>query len=214
VNFVRNAVEVNNSVFKEQDLRHDYAHDAFVMLVEGKHVLPKEIAMQIKSGTSYCKPTTCNIPAKAGQLTFWAGHDMDTLGIVYDPDEDMAYWVDLKVEARQRTRGQREQTGAVIEFPKSPWNRFDARMFREFLVPTLQGKTPLIGMWNMLFQKGNRVRSTPSLHFNISFSCETSSTVTSRLSPPLCLRSFCTRPTPGRFCYDAQSSPYRYDVLC
>jgi hypothetical protein len=49
-----------------------------------------------------------------------------------------------------------------------------------------------------LTRRCSLLRSTPSLHFNISFSCETSSTVTSRLSPPLCLRSFCTRPTPGR----------------
>src|ERR1700722_19113696 len=95
VNYVRKLVEVNNSIFKEQDLRHDYGHDAFVLLVEGEQVLSKEIAMQIKSGVSYCTPTTCKIPATGGQLTFWAGHDLETLGVVYDPSEDMAYWVDL-----------------------------------------------------------------------------------------------------------------------
>jgi hypothetical protein len=34
VNYVRGVVEANNSVFKELDLRHDYGHDAFVLLVE------------------------------------------------------------------------------------------------------------------------------------------------------------------------------------
>lgn len=150
VNYIRGVVEANNSVFKEQDLRHDYGHDAFVLLVEGEQVLSKEIAMQIKSGASYCTPTTCKIPATGGQLTFWAGHDMDTLGVVHDPDEGVAYWVDLKIEARHRTRGRREQTGAVIEFPKCPLNRFDVRMFREFLVPTLQGKVPLIDLQTAL----------------------------------------------------------------
>ncbi len=146
VNYVRALVEAANSIFKEQDLRHDYGHDAFVLLVEGEQVQPKEIAMQIKSGVSYCTMATCKIPASGGQLVFWAGHDLDTLGVVYDPDEKMAYWTDLKVEARQRTRGQREQAGAVIEFPKSAWNRLDARMFREFLVPTLLGKMPLVDL--------------------------------------------------------------------
>jgi hypothetical protein len=146
VNYVRGVVESNNSVFKEQDLRYDYGHDAFVLLVEGEHVLPKEIAMQIKSGASYCTPTACKIPATGSQLVFWAGHDLDTLGVVHDPNEGVAYWVDLKVEAKIRVRGQREQSGAVIEFPKMPWNRIDARMFREFLVPTLQGKAPLIDL--------------------------------------------------------------------
>src|SRR5665213_1815134 len=96
VNYVRDVVETNNSIFKEQDVRHDYGHDAFVLLVDGERVLPKEIAMQIKSGASYCTPTTCKIPATRGQLLFWAGHDLDTLGVVYDPGEAMAYWVDLK----------------------------------------------------------------------------------------------------------------------
>jgi hypothetical protein len=85
VNYIRGVVEADNSVFKEQDLRHDYGHDAFVLLVEGEKVLPKEIAMQIKSGASYCTPTTSKIPATGGQLMFWAGHDMDTLGPRHRP---------------------------------------------------------------------------------------------------------------------------------
>jgi hypothetical protein len=144
VNYVRAVVESNNSVFKEQDTRHDYGHDAFVLLVEGERVLPKEIALQIKSGASYCTSETCKIPATSGQLEFWAGHDLETLGVVYDPNEDMAYWVDLKVEARELRRRHRDHAGTVIEFPKVLWNKLDVRMFREFLVPTLQGKVPLI----------------------------------------------------------------------
>jgi len=146
VNYVCGVVESNNSVFKEQDLRHDYGHDAFVLLVEGEKVLPKEIAMQIKSGTSYCTPTGCRIPATGSQLNFWAKHDLETLGVVYDPAEGAAYWVDLKAESQQRTACRQGETGAVIEFPKCAWNRFDALMFREFLVPVLQGKAPTVSL--------------------------------------------------------------------
>ncbi len=146
VNYVRTIVEANNSIFKEMAQQHDYGHDAFVLLVEGEQVVPKEIAMQIKSGASYCTPTTCKIPATNSQLTFWAGHDLVTLGVVYDPNEKAAYWVDLQREARERTNRRREQTGALIEFPKSVWNRFDARMFAELLLPTLQRKTPRIDL--------------------------------------------------------------------
>jgi homoserine acetyltransferase len=146
VNYVRSVVEANNSVFKEIDRQHDYGHDAFVLLVEGEQVLPKEIALQIKAGATYCTATTCRIPATAGQIAFWAGHDLVTLGVVYDPDEDAAYWVDLQTEARNRTFGRREQAGAVIEFRKSGWNRLDARLFAQFLVPTLQGKAPYVDL--------------------------------------------------------------------
>jgi hypothetical protein len=141
VNYVRGVVEANNSVFKEMN-QYDYGHDAFVLLVEGEQVLPKEIAMQIKSGASYCTPTTCKIPARAGHLAFWAGHDLVTLGVVYDPGENVAYWVDLQAEARDRTRGRLQSAGAVIEFQKAEWNRLDTHMFGAFLVPTLQRETP------------------------------------------------------------------------
>jgi hypothetical protein len=126
--------------------QHDYGHDAFVLLVENEQVIPKEIAIQIKSGASYCTLTTCKIPTTASQLEFWASHDLITLGVVYDPNEGLAYWVDLQSEARERTRDRQEQKGAVVKFPKSAWNLLDVRMFAEFLVPTLQGKTPKIDL--------------------------------------------------------------------
>ena len=141
VNYVREVVEANNSVFKEMN-QYDYGHDAFVLLVEGEQVLPKEIAMQIKSGASYCTAKTCKIPATAGHLAFWAGHDLVTLGVVYDPAEDVAYWVDLQAEARDRTRRRLQSTGAVVELKKAEWNRLDPHMFAAFLVPTLQHKAP------------------------------------------------------------------------
>lgn len=146
VNYVRGVVEANNSIFKEQDLRHDYGHDAFVLLVEEEQVSSKEIAMQIKSGVSYCTQTSCKIPATGGQLTFWAGHDLVTLGVVYDASEKAGYWIDLKEEAKHLLRGRREKRHATIEFPKLVWNRFDRHMFRDFLVPVLLGKAPLLDL--------------------------------------------------------------------
>ena len=145
VNFVRGVVELNNSIFKEIDQRHDYGHDAFVLLVEGEHVIPKEVALQIKSGTSYCTPTECKIAASAGHLAFWAEHDLETLGVVFDPSKNSAYWIDLKAEARAQLVGT-SRVGATIRYPKSAWNRFDAHLFSAFLVPALQGKVPNIGL--------------------------------------------------------------------
>jgi hypothetical protein len=121
VNYVRALVEENNSVFKEIDQRSDYGHDAFVLLVEGERVIPKEVAMQVKAGSSYCTPSTCKVPATAEQLAFWAEHDLTTLGVVYDPNEGVAYWVNLQAEARKRIQS-RSQKGALIVFPKARWN--------------------------------------------------------------------------------------------
>ncbi|HYC05550.1 MAG TPA: DUF4365 domain-containing protein [Azospirillaceae bacterium] len=142
VNFVRCAIEANNSVFKEIDVRHDYGHDAFVLFVNGENVTSKEVALQIKSGKSYCRKYTCRIPATRQHLEFWRSHDLITLGVVYDPAENTAYWIDLKEEARYLIRQHRAQSNFVIEFPKSPWNMLNEEMFRRVLLQTIQGKAP------------------------------------------------------------------------
>ena len=150
VNYVRTVVEECNSIFKEHDLRADYGHDAFVLIVDGEKVTSTEIAMQIKAGVSYCTPKTCRFQATGGQLTFWAGHNLTTLGVVYDPSEKVAFWMNLKAEAQSLTRGRREQKGATIEFAKTAWNRLDQKLFAEFMVPVLRNRTPTIDMHTAL----------------------------------------------------------------
>ncbi len=143
INFARAAVEGAGSLFKEVNLQHDYGHDATIMLVSDGQVRPREIAVQIKSGATYISPLKCTIPANADHLFFWAEHDLDTIGIVYDPNEQTAWWVDLRNAAREFRR-LNSRTATSIAFKKSLWNKFNAEDFASILMPTLLGEAPRV----------------------------------------------------------------------
>lgn len=115
----------------------------YVRSVVDGEVQPREVALQVKSGESYNSETTCDLPATAGHIDFWARHDLITLGIVYDPKQDLAFWVDLQTECRERKR-RRHTGGATINFDKAAWNRFDDIHFPTVLVPTLLGQAPTV----------------------------------------------------------------------
>lgn len=143
VNFVRSVVEAAGCLFKEINLQHDFGHDATVLLVVDGEVQPREIALQIKSGRSYISDGLCHLPATASHVDFWARHDLTTLGVIYDPEADTAFWIDLQTECRVRNRSG-ISGGTTISFAKAAWNRFDGEFFPTVLVPTLMGRAPTI----------------------------------------------------------------------
>jgi len=135
VNVVRQLVEAQGCIFHEIHHENDYGNDAFVELVDGEQVTGVCIAVQIKSGSSYCTPTACRIPYTEKQATYWLHHSLRVLGIVYDPDEGACYWVDLVAQTR------RQPQGGTALFAKSDFRRFDSVNFAEFVMPLLLGKT-------------------------------------------------------------------------
>lgn len=84
---------------------------------------------------------TCHFAATAAHIYFWAKHDLITLGVVYDPAEDTAYWLDLQTAARERYESH-PKAGATLTFAKAEWNRFDIEQFSSIIVPTLLGEPP------------------------------------------------------------------------
>ncbi len=153
VAFVRSVVETANSVFKEIDRAHDYGHDAFALLVDGEQVTAKEIALQIKAGVSFCTKRTCRVPATRPQLRFWARHDLITIGVVYDPAANCAWWVDLQAEAKGPHRS--DDNPATVTFRKSDWNRFDHERFAQVLLPALLGQPPRVDLATALAWAGD-----------------------------------------------------------
>jgi hypothetical protein len=143
VNFVRGVVEGAGSLFKEINLQHDFGQDATMVLVVDGHVRPREVAFQIKSGASYVSPCGCHLPATAAHVYFWAEHDLVTLGVVYDPDEKAAWWIDLQTAARD-FRVSNPKSGTTFTYAKGLWNRFDDTDFATILVPTLLGEAPSV----------------------------------------------------------------------
>lgn len=149
INYARVVVEGAGCLFKEINLQHDFGHDASILLVLDGEVQPREVALQVKSGQSYNSEDACHLPATAGHIDFWARHDLVTLGIVYDPEADAAYWIDLQAECRALMK-LRNPGGATINFLKAAWNRFDADHFSTVLVPTLLGKAPTVPIFTAL----------------------------------------------------------------
>jgi len=141
VNHVRGVVEGAGSYFKEINLQHDVGQDATIMLVVDGHVRPREVALQIKSGASYVSSGACQLPATAAHIYFWAKHDLITLGVVYDPAEDAAYWLDLQTAAREHY-ARHPKSGTTFTFAKAEWNRFDIKQFPSIIVPALLGEPP------------------------------------------------------------------------
>jgi Domain of unknown function (DUF4365) len=141
VNFARGVVEGAGSLFKEINLQHDFGQDATMVLVVDGHVRPREVAFQIKSGASYVSPSFCHLPASAAHIYFWAEHDLVTLGVVYDPSEKVAWWIDLQTAARD-FRASNPKSGTTFTYAKGLWNRFDDTDFASILVPTLLGEAP------------------------------------------------------------------------
>jgi hypothetical protein len=136
-------VEGAGSLFKEVSLQHDFGHDATIVPVVNGLVQPREIALQIKSGSSYTSSGKCHLPASMAHVLFWAKHDLQTLGIVYDPLENMAYWTDLQISARNAL--DRDPTaGTTFSFQKALWNRFEPRQFQTVLLPIMLGEAPTI----------------------------------------------------------------------
>lgn len=143
VNYARSVVERSGCLFKETNLQHDFGHDATIVVVVKGRVQPREIALQIKSGSSFNEKEFCRIPASYDHVQYWAKHDLITLGVVYDPAEEAAYWVDLQSQCLDLMR-RTGQAGAVIRFPKAAWNRFDTELFPSVLIPTVLGQAPTI----------------------------------------------------------------------
>lgn len=143
VNFVRGVVEGAGSLFKEINLQHDFGQDATMVPVIDSHVRPREIAFQIKSGASYVSPENCHLPATAAHVFFWAKHDLVTLGVVYDPVEKAAWWIDLQTAARDFL-ALNPKSGTTFTFAKGLWNRFDESDFAAILLPTLLGEAPSV----------------------------------------------------------------------
>jgi hypothetical protein len=140
VNFIRRLFEDANCVFKEVSKEHDYGHDAFVLIVDGESVTPIEIALQIKSGASYCKAESCQFSSTASQLDFWRQHPLPTLGIVFDPNENCAYWVDLKEKGTTFRFSKQNSQNIVV--PKAEWNRINAQRFNDLFLPSLLRRPP------------------------------------------------------------------------
>jgi hypothetical protein len=134
VNYVRNIIESSNSIFHEVHQENDYGNDAFVELVDEEDVKGITIALQIKSGKSFCTKKSCSIPASKQHFEYWKSHSLPVLGIVYDPDENIAYWTNIKHHLGS-DRDVINNGPYTVTFNKTEFSRFTTQNFEKIFKP-------------------------------------------------------------------------------
>lgn len=97
IDFIRGIVRSHNCIFQEIDTSNDLGIDAIIEIVKDERPTSKFIATQIKSGKSYYDKNSnkCKISIKKHK-DYWTKHPMPVFGIVYIPEFENAYWVDIK----------------------------------------------------------------------------------------------------------------------
>ena len=140
---MRRVVEGANCIFHEIHKENDFGVDAFIEFVDDERVLGNSIAVQIKSGSSYCTEKTCSVPADRPHFEYWANHSLTVLGIVYDPSDRCAYWINIT----DYLKGNRNLILAgpySITFSKTDLHKFDSVAFDKVFLPLFLRKPLLL----------------------------------------------------------------------
>lgn len=139
VNHVRTIVEDAKCIFHQMQLENDYGIDAIIELTKNGKTAAVLIAVQIKSGKSFCSKNQCHIKSDQKHFEYWSKYPLPIVGIVYDPNEQTAYWYDIKFFLKK----DRIESGPyTLSFNKNDYTRFDKKSFRTFFL-TAHLRTPL-----------------------------------------------------------------------
>lgn len=87
-----------NCIFHKIELENDIGNDAFIEFISGDESTSFCIATQIKSGKSFVRANGIDtfIPSDKEHLKYWNNLNLPVAGLVYNPDSDLIYWVDIK----------------------------------------------------------------------------------------------------------------------
>jgi len=92
-------------IFREQPIE-DYGIDAHVEVVENSTATGKLIALQIKSGKSWFSEETSSgfvFRGKTKHLEYWQQHSLPVMIVLYEDDEQTAYWQAVSSSNIQKT---------------------------------------------------------------------------------------------------------------
>ena len=95
VHHVAKLVSGHNCVFQPIAQENDIGNDAYIEFVIDQRSTGCCIAAQIKSGASYVTNGVFSIPSDTAHRHYWRTHILPVAGIVYDPESDVARWIDL-----------------------------------------------------------------------------------------------------------------------
>ena len=95
VSFVQNIVQKANCIFEPISLENDLGNDCYIEFIDNEVATSFCVFAQIKSGNSYKDISGYKIPADKDHLEYWANHLIPVIGIVYDPEQEKAFWVNI-----------------------------------------------------------------------------------------------------------------------
>lgn len=174
VHHVAKVVSQANCVFQTVDQQNDIGIDGFIELIVDERATGCCIAVQVKSGSSYCGNGDWHIPADSKHVAYWKSHLLPVCGIVFDPDSDTARWADITavVQNCDPSKGISIAVPISNQFTASSFSKFAAHFleYREGLsVAAHFGKTlEDLSKIDDAFKCGTAMRSLFSFHRNNS----------------------------------------------
>ena len=91
----------NKWVFTETPEQTDFGKDGYLDLSHEDQLTGQCIAVQVKGGSSWRTTDGYLIRADSRRRSFWAESTVPVFGIVWDPDNEGLYWIDLTARLRE-----------------------------------------------------------------------------------------------------------------
>ena len=143
VNFLKDIIESDNSIFNEIHQENDIGIDATIELIINEKPTNVIIAVQIKSGKSYYQSDKmeCSIPVD-DHFDYWKNYPLPVYGIVFVPSLNCAFWCDIKKHLKIDSKI------SVIKFNANETNKINKNSYKNIFKPYLLKNIP-----NLSFNK-------------------------------------------------------------
>ncbi|MDD4182014.1 MAG: DUF4365 domain-containing protein, partial [Victivallaceae bacterium] len=140
VNLVRSIVDHNNCFFHDIKQESDLGIDAIIEFLYNGETTGKSIAVQIKTGESYCDTNKkrCVFPIENHE-SYWLSYELPVYGFVCDLNNQCFYYVNIS-EYLRNERCEKNTISFKIEF----YNTINSNNFSNLFLGLLLRKTPYL----------------------------------------------------------------------
>jgi hypothetical protein len=130
VHYVQGVVQKMDSSFESFSHHNDQGNDCYIEFVKDRIPTNYGVFVQIKSGPSFKDHNGYKIPADKAHLEYWSKNLYKTIGIVYDPEIQKAFWIDISdyIKANQQILLQAHHSIRI-----SSQNEFSENSFIQFM---------------------------------------------------------------------------------
>lgn len=137
-NYVRGIVQSFNCIFQVIEGRNDQGNDAYIEFVVDNQATNFGIFVQIKSGISYKDNTGYKIPTDIHHLQYWSKALYPMLGIVYDPELQQAFWVDIKEYITKNMQVLGQKSHAIRVSTLQPFSKASFEVIQSRFIEKIQ----------------------------------------------------------------------------